>query len=126
MEDRALAIDVECYAGHRREQTPRVIILHGSRIIVAVRGSDNLVFANSRRDVEEYTDALRDLATRQRLPDVFWPHHGSLSKAVREDAEDRLKKGESAVTVICTSTLELGIDIGSVTSVAMAISTSRE
>lgn len=34
MEDRALAIDVECYAGHRGEQTPRVIILHGSRIIV--------------------------------------------------------------------------------------------
>jgi ATP-dependent Lhr-like helicase len=83
-----------------------------------VRGSDNLVFANSRRDVEEYTDALRRLAARHRLPDVFWPHHGSLSKALREDAEDRLKKDDGAVTVVCTSTLELGIDIGSVTSVA--------
>jgi len=83
-----------------------------------VRGSDNLIFANSRRDVEEYTDALRQLAARHRLPDVFWPHHGSLSKAVREEAEDRLKKDEGAITVVCTSTLELGIDIGSVTSVA--------
>lgn len=87
-------------------------------IFETVRGSDNLIFANSRRDVEECTDALRRLATRHHLPDVFWPHHGSLSKAVREDAEDRLKKDEGAITVICTSTLELGIDIGSVTSVA--------
>jgi ATP-dependent helicase Lhr and Lhr-like helicase len=87
-------------------------------IFGTVRGSDNLVFANSRREVEEYTDALRRLAARHRLPDVFWPHHGSLSKAIREDAEDRLKKDEGAITVVCTSTLELGIDIGSVTSVA--------
>lgn len=87
-------------------------------LFATVRGSDNLVFANSRREVEEYTDALRRLAARDRLPDVFWPHHGSLSKAIREDAEDRLKKDEGAITVVCTSTLELGIDIGSVTSVA--------
>jgi ATP-dependent helicase Lhr and Lhr-like helicase len=83
-----------------------------------LRGSDNLIFANSRQDVEVYTDHLRRLAAAQRLPDVFWPHHGSLSKAVREEAEDRLKSDEGAVTVVCTSTLELGIDIRSVKSVA--------
>jgi ATP-dependent Lhr-like helicase len=98
------------------EQSARGAI--AEHLFATVRGSDNLVFANSRREVEEYTDALRRLAARDRLPDVFWPHHGSLSKAIREDAEDRLKKDEGAITVVCTSTLELGIDIGSVTSVA--------
>lgn len=83
-----------------------------------LHASDNLIFANSRQDVEVYTDRLRGLAARKRLPDVFWPHHGSLAKAVREDAEERLKKSEGVINVVCTSTLELGIDIGSVTSVA--------
>jgi hypothetical protein len=34
MADRLLAIDVECYAGHRGEQTPRVIRLGTRRIAV--------------------------------------------------------------------------------------------
>ena len=34
-EERLLAIDVECYAGHRGEQTPRTLILGGRRIAVA-------------------------------------------------------------------------------------------
>jgi hypothetical protein len=33
-DDRLLAVDVECYAGHRGEQTPRRLILGGRRIAV--------------------------------------------------------------------------------------------
>jgi ATP-dependent helicase Lhr and Lhr-like helicase len=43
-------------------------------------------------------------------------HHGSLSKARREEVEERLKSS-LPTTALCTSTLELGIDIGSVRTV---------
>jgi len=53
-----------------------------------------------------------------RVPNEFWPHHGSLSKELREEAERALKSGERPATAIATTTLELGIDIGAVKSVA--------
>jgi ATP-dependent Lhr-like helicase len=83
-----------------------------------LRGSDNLVFANSRAAVEVYADMLTQRAGRAQVPARFLAHHGSLSKEVREHVEERLKDPASPVTAICTSTLELGIDVGSVDSVA--------
>jgi len=77
----------------------------------------NLIFTNSRSLAEILADELNEIAIRQRWPrNPFLLHHGSLSKDVREDVEHRLKLGE-AVSVFCTSTLEMGIDIGSVHSV---------
>ncbi|MDO9485387.1 MAG: DEAD/DEAH box helicase [Actinomycetota bacterium] len=83
-----------------------------------MRGKDNLVFANSRRLVEQYTDLLTRRCEADRVPNEFVPHHGSLSKELRENTEARLKARDTPVTAICTSTLELGIDIGSVESIA--------
>ncbi len=83
-----------------------------------LRGSSNLVFANSRASVEEYADLLRRKCERDRVPNEFWPHHGSLSKGLREDLEARLKERSRPLSAVCTSTLELGIDIGSVKSIA--------
>lgn len=83
-----------------------------------LRGSRHLVFANSRRAVEEYTDLLRRFSDRNRVPIEFWPHHGSLSKEIRDDAESALKDGTKPATIIATTTLELGIDVGSVESIA--------
>ncbi|HBF30463.1 helicase-related protein, partial [Rhizobium sp.] len=48
----------------------------------------------------------------------FFPHHGSLSKAEREDVEVRLRDDPRPTTAVATTTLELGIDIGDVESVA--------
>lgn len=83
-----------------------------------LRGGRHLIFANRRAEVERYGDLLRRNCERERVPNQFWPHHGSLDKALREDAEDALKEGTRPTTVIATTTLELGIDIGSVESVA--------
>ncbi|MET7397137.1 exonuclease domain-containing protein [Dactylosporangium sp. NPDC005572] len=83
-----------------------------------LRGSDNLVFANSRAAVEHYTDRLTRMSERLRVPNEFLPHHGNLAKDIREHVEARLKDRSTPVTAVCTSTLEMGIDIGSVDSVA--------
>lgn len=82
-----------------------------------LRGTTNLAFANRRSDVELHADLLRRLAERENLPNEFFPHHGSLSRDIREDAEDRLR-GPRPTTVVATTTLEMGIDIGSVDSIA--------
>ncbi|MDZ5777260.1 helicase-related protein, partial [Stenotrophomonas maltophilia] len=46
------------------------------------------------------------------------PHHGSLSKEIRTDTEAALKQKGRPASAICTNTLELGIDIGAVKSIA--------
>jgi ATP-dependent helicase Lhr and Lhr-like helicase len=81
-------------------------------------GSDNLVFANSRREVEILADHLGELAGERGWPGAFLAHHGSLSKALREEVERRLKDRSQPVSAVCTATLEMGIDIGSVASIA--------
>ena len=83
-----------------------------------LRGQDNLVFANSRNDVEAYADLLSRRSAAERVPNEFRPHHGNLSKDLREATEEQLKDPARPATAVSTSTLELGIDIGSVASVA--------
>lgn len=83
-----------------------------------LRGSDNLIFANSRRLVEIYADLLRRMAEERGVPNEFFAHHGSLSKDLREYVEQRLKDRMQPVNAVCTSTLEMGIDIGDVRSIA--------
>lgn len=100
--------------GPQEEQAPLAIARH---LFKALRGSNNLVFPNSRREVERYTYLLNGLCDENRLPKEFWPHHGNLSKEIRYETEAALKQHEHPATAICTSTLELGIDIGAVKSV---------
>lgn len=71
-----------------------------------------------RAGVELFADMLARRSEAARLPNEFWPHHGSLAKDVREVVEAQLKDRTRPATAICTSTLEMGIDIGSVASVA--------
>ncbi len=68
-----------------------------------------LVFVNTRRMSEKIAHAL----TERLGVGLVLPHHGSLARALRLDAESRLKSGELRA-VVATASLELGIDIGSV------------
>ncbi len=83
-----------------------------------LRGQDNLVFAGSRQSVEFYSDRLRRLCEEASLPQEFYPHHANLSREHREFVERRLKDARTPTTAVCTSTLELGIDIGDVACIA--------
>lgn len=85
------------------------------------QGNVNLVFANSRDDVELFGDACSRIAADAGVVDPFMVHHGSLSADLRHDAETMMKETSSrrgsAATTFCTSTLEMGIDIGGVAMV---------
>lgn len=83
-----------------------------------LRGSNNLVFTNDRGYAESYGVHLSDMCEINGVPNEFRVHHGSISKIERESVERDLQKGECPVTVFCTSTLELGIDVGKVKSIA--------
>lgn len=83
-----------------------------------LRGDNNLFFGGSRRSVEALADRLTRRSEAAGVPNEFFPHHGSLSKELREELETRLKTGGVPTTAIATTTLELGIDLGSVKSVA--------
>lgn len=95
--------------------TPAQIAAH---LFKSLRGTNNLVFPNSRREVERYTNLLNKLCETHKVPNEFWPHHGSLSKEIRSETEAALKQKERPASAICTNTLELGIDIGAVKCVA--------
>lgn len=83
-----------------------------------LRGRSNLLFAGSRVNVETYTDRLTEMCHTNGFPNEFFAHHGNLAKAVREDVEARLRDDPRPTTAVATMTLELGIDIGDVETVA--------
>ena len=70
-----------------------------------------LLFANSRGEAETLASILKD---KSRMPVEL--HHGSLSRQTREETESMLREGGRGI-VVCTSSLELGIDMSSVDTV---------
>jgi len=67
-----------------------------------------LLFTNTRGEAEFLASILKEKSS---IPIEL--HHGSLSKEAREEAEMTLREGKHGI-VVCTSSLELGLDIGSV------------
>ena len=78
-----------------------------------------LVFVNTRRLVEKIAFELSDRLGSEHVAG----HHGSLSRTLRLDAEQRLKNGEIKI-LIATASLELGIDVGDIDLVCQ-INTTR-
>lgn len=116
---------VICDSGHRRDISLKVYIppselgavtsndmwsqIYDHIASVAKNYRATLVFVNTRRLAER---CAHHLAERIGEKDVA-THHGSLSPKLRHQAEQRLKSGELKV-LVCTASLELGIDIGSI------------
>ncbi|HKM08897.1 MAG TPA: DEAD/DEAH box helicase [Candidatus Methanomethylophilaceae archaeon] len=108
-------ISVECPASDdesvlidRLQTDPEMlgVMKHGRRLI---EDSQSTLFFVNTRETAEW------LAARYRLWDEEFPidvHHGSLSKETRMEMEDRFKGGDLKA-LLCTSSLELGIDVGS-------------
>ena len=67
-----------------------------------------LLFTNSRGESETLASVLKE-RTKIKI-DL---HHGSLSRQVREETETILRDGTPGI-VVCTSSLELGLDLGSI------------
>lgn len=76
------------------------------------RGKKCLIFVNSREECEAVTTTLRSYCEANHERDRFLIHHGNLSAAYRETAEQAMKDEDTFMTTCTTATLELGIDIG--------------
>jgi ATP-dependent Lhr-like helicase len=77
------------------------------------RGSKSLLFCQSRG----FTETVAEQMSKQGV-DVY-VHHSSISKEERDQAEALFQR-EGAACIVCTSTLELGIDIGDLDKVFQA------
>lgn len=87
-------------------------------LYVQTRNSKSLIFPNARGRVEEVAVKLRKISDKVGGHQNYFSHHSSVDKEVREYVEFFAKNNTyENFSIACTSTLELGIDIGSVDQV---------
>lgn len=90
-----------------------------------IKNSKVLIFPNSRGKAEELAVMLKKTAERKKGHSFYFSHHSSVDKELREYIEDFAKTNKRQnFCIACTSTLELGIDIGSVDAVVQVDSAS--
>jgi len=75
-----------------------------------------LIFTNTRSGAEHIGLRLKQVLPM--LAGQIEVHHASLDRTVRLEVEDKLKRGELRA-VVCSTSLEMGIDIGSIDTVVM-------
>lgn len=111
---------VEVFSPIRRDPYPPAgytgVRLYAELADLIRRQQSVLVFTNVRSAAEQIGLRLKELLPE--LSDQIETHHASLDRSVRLEVEDRLKNGELRA-VVCSTSLELGIDIGAVDLVVM-------
>jgi ATP-dependent Lhr-like helicase len=113
VEDMArLGEPLELAGGDGAQRPPRASIwtaIH-PRLLALIRAHrSTLLFVNSRRVAERLAGALNDLAGEL----LVQAHHGSIARPQRLAIEENLKAGRVRA-LVATSSLELGIDMGSI------------
>ena len=73
-----------------------------------------IIFSNSRSSVEENIANLKEIAKNNKTEDLYFTHHGSINKTLREDTEYQMKNTDKKMVIGATLTLELGIDLGNI------------
>lgn len=110
-----------CIINPPKKPSPKDLKIHLRETLGAIAqeasqkvvGQKSLFFCESRSLAEDIAERMRNRGT-----DVF-VHHSSVSLEERNAAEDRFHQGTNA-SIICTSTLELGIDVGDLDLVLQA------
>ena len=100
------------YDTRRGDETVWDVIAAELKTIVA-KNTSTLIFVNSRRLTERIARLINSDGEM-----IAYAHHGSLAKEFRRLVEDRLKAGELKA-IVATSSLEMGIDIGSLDTVLL-------
>jgi ATP-dependent Lhr-like helicase len=90
---------------------------------VLTKDYSSMIFCNDRGLVEETAVLLNRLVQQDGGHTKYLVHHSSIDKSEREYVEEKLKNSNHPISVVCTSTLELGIDIGRMDMVVQIDST---
>ena len=81
--------------------------------------ASTLIFTNSRRACEKLARLINAPKPGDEPELIAYSHHGSLSKDLRLEVEQKLKAGQIRA-LVATNSLELGIDIGELDEVVLA------
>ncbi|MCL9806930.1 DEAD/DEAH box helicase [Flavobacterium amniphilum] len=94
-------------------------------LYIETKDNKVLIFPNSRGRAEELAVKLKKISERVKGHSNYFSHHSSVDKEVREYVEYFAKNNKrNNFCISCTSTLELGIDIGSVDEVVQIDATN--
>lgn len=94
-------------------------------LYIRTRDSKVLIFPNARGRVEEVAVKLKKISDKVGGHKNYFSHHSSVDREVREYVENFAKSStHQSFCISCTSTLELGIDIGNVDEVVQIDATN--
>ena len=109
------------YFESKTEELPLALL---KDLYIETKDNKALIFPNSRGRVEEVAVKLKKISVRVKGHPNYFSHHSSVHKEVREYVEYFAKNNNRQnFCIACTSTLELGIDIGAVDLVVQIDST---
>jgi len=81
------------------------------RVAPLAQGRKTLFFVEGRRFAEGVKQALSEVTA------INYVHHSSVGRDLREEAERSFTYGHGSQCIVCTSTMELGIDVGDLDAV---------